>query len=289
MDTVEDGRAWRVRFAGEDGASLALDLEASGAVAELDEKAKVAKLGGHGGLRPARARARHDDARRARRTRSTAVASAGARGARPTGTSIDARAHRSALVRRRSRGVTLTAIRPAKRLTTTSPRRSPRRGWRPRATTATAARSPRRRRRAPVDHLRRRGPPAHAPASSCGSTEDGWPAPRGRRGRLRDVARPRPAAARLRVLPLAHGRPRGRRALRHPAQGLDGRCGIDRRARWRGGAGRRAVAKLMLVASASPPRGAPAPRDGLGRLHDGNTHQPSLRPGRSPGGRRGPC
>ena len=46
---------------------------------------------------------------------------------------------------------------------------------------------------------------------------DGLPAPRGRRGRVRHVARPRAPAPGLRVLPLADGRPRGRRPLRRPA------------------------------------------------------------------------
>jgi hypothetical protein len=45
MHEVEPGRAWHVRFAGED-ASLDLGLEASGAVAELDADSKVARLGG---------------------------------------------------------------------------------------------------------------------------------------------------------------------------------------------------------------------------------------------------
>lgn len=56
MDTIADGRAWRVRFAGEDGA-LELDLETAGAVAELDERAKVARLGGMAGFeQPVRVR-----------------------------------------------------------------------------------------------------------------------------------------------------------------------------------------------------------------------------------------
>lgn len=46
---TEPGRAWRMRFAGDD-ARLDLELESSGAIAELPEDAKVAKLGGMAGF-----------------------------------------------------------------------------------------------------------------------------------------------------------------------------------------------------------------------------------------------
>ncbi|MGZ4277432.1 MAG: hypothetical protein ACXVFK_12040 [Solirubrobacteraceae bacterium] len=49
MAELEPGRAWRVRFDGED-AAFDLELEASGALAEHGEAAKVAKLGGMTGF-----------------------------------------------------------------------------------------------------------------------------------------------------------------------------------------------------------------------------------------------
>ncbi|MDP9345598.1 MAG: hypothetical protein M3P44_07720 [Actinomycetota bacterium] len=56
MQTVEAGRAWRVRFAGDD-ARIDLELDASGAIAELDEDEKVARLGGMTGFdQPVRVR-----------------------------------------------------------------------------------------------------------------------------------------------------------------------------------------------------------------------------------------
>jgi hypothetical protein len=49
MQTVEPGRAWRVRFRGDD-AELDLELAASGAIAELGEDEPAAKLGGMAGF-----------------------------------------------------------------------------------------------------------------------------------------------------------------------------------------------------------------------------------------------
>ncbi|MEP6953510.1 MAG: hypothetical protein ABI950_05545 [Solirubrobacteraceae bacterium] len=49
MQTVDAGRAWRVQYAGDD-AQLDLELEATGAIAELAEDEKVARLGGMAGF-----------------------------------------------------------------------------------------------------------------------------------------------------------------------------------------------------------------------------------------------
>jgi hypothetical protein len=112
MQTVEPGRAWRVRFAG-DHARLELELEASGATAELGEDEKVAKLGGMAGF---------DQPVRVRGTVTTAVATHALDGRGQRGRSWGAPDWgRIALARTVSawfdgdRSVSLTAIRPAKK------------------------------------------------------------------------------------------------------------------------------------------------------------------------------
>ena len=65
--------------------------------------------------------------------------------------------------------------------------------------------------------LRRRGADAPGRARALARRRGGLGPPRGRRGALRLLARPRGPAARLRVLPLAPRGPDGRRPLRHPA------------------------------------------------------------------------
>ncbi len=112
MDTVEAGRAWRVRFAGDDGVALELELGASGAVAELDERAPVARLGGMAGF---------EQTVRVRGTMTAAGATHTLNGRGQRGRSWGAPDwDRIALARTVSawfdddRAISLTAIRPAK-------------------------------------------------------------------------------------------------------------------------------------------------------------------------------
>ena len=164
------------------------------------------------GLRAAVPRAR-DGAGQGRPVTSTASASAGTPGARPTGTGC----------RWRGRSA---------------------RGWTRRSPCSSAPSAPK-----ASDHARRRvravvlegSPPAPSPWTSRGSRPtydaDGhqrraglelWPTTRRTatraagpaRSSVRHVARPRRAAAGLRVLPLADGGPRGRRPLRRAAPHL---------------------------------------------------------------------
>ena len=77
-----------------------------------------------------------------------------------------------------------------------------------RATVFDGERALRRRRPAGLHRLRRRGPPAPRGPGALGPRR-GLPPPRRGRARRRHVARPRPAAAGLRVPALAHGGPEG--------------------------------------------------------------------------------
>ena len=70
------------------------------------------------------------------------------------------------------------------------------------------------RRPAPLDDLRRRGPPAAGRPGAVGGARGRLPAPRSRRGAVRRVARARRAAAGLVLPAVAHGRARRRRSLR---------------------------------------------------------------------------
>ena len=185
----------RVRFAGDDGERLRPGAGgALGAGGAGRRRPGRGKLGGMEGYEQLVAVDGHRDGRRRGTSLSTASASAATRGARRTGTSSRSRA-RSACGWRATSGVTLTACRPARRRATTSTRRS-----RPRCSAATEdelVSGGADRRAARVDDLRRRRPPALRRAGALRRRRGRLPAPRGRRGAVRDDARPRPPAAGL--------------------------------------------------------------------------------------------
>ena len=125
----------------------------------------------------------------------------------------DAGAHARRVARRRRSASSLAAVRPARRRRTPTRRSSRRSSLEGDAAGASCA-SPSRGSRRPTT---REGRQRRAGLELWVDDEDGYAAPRRRRGRVRHDARPRPAAPGLRVLPLAHGGPRGRRPLRRAA------------------------------------------------------------------------
>ena len=191
--------AWTLSFAS-DGATFDLQVQALSAPG-ADGRRR------HGGLRAAVPLQRRRHGRRPAHRRSTASASAATPGARPTGSGW------------RWRG----------RSASGSARTSACRCWRSARTApiaTTRSRSPR--------TCTRAASPCACSSRACRPTYDGeqrqrraglelWvdeespPAPGSGRDRLRHLAGPRPAAPGLRLPALAHGRARGRRALRHPA------------------------------------------------------------------------
>ena len=161
----------------------------------------------HGRLRPAVPRARDGPRRRPRRTRSTRSASAATRGATPDWERIELA--RTVTAWTDGACASLTAIRPA--------------GARNHADEATWAALWEPERLLAIEDGRlsttydARRPHAPRRAGAVAGRRGGVGAARGRRGAVRLLARPRRAAAGLRVLPLAPRGPRGRRPLRHRA------------------------------------------------------------------------
>ena len=211
--TVEPLRAWRLQFAGDD-AAFDLELEATGALAELDPGHDVARAGGMAGyeqpVRVTRQRHRRRRADRGRRPRPARALLGRARLG-----SHRARAHGLGVARRRPGGV-------ADRDPAGRQARPRRRGGGRLDPRARRGRRAARARRSPIRACRRpttaRAPAPRGPRAV--GRRGRLAAPRGRRDRVRDVAGPRAPAPGLRLLPLADGGPRGLRALRRAAPGV---------------------------------------------------------------------
>ena len=199
---------WTVRFASEDGRhGFELSSRRPSQPADARRVGRRARAAWRATSSSATCTGRRPSTARAQRGRA-ASASAATPGARRTGRGSRSRARSTAWP---EGGPASRSARSGRRAPPTTPRR--RLGGaarRPRRSSASTTRGSRRRTTTTATSA--------APASSCGSARTTtYPRARLRRGAVRLDARARRAAARLRVLALAHGGPRGRRPLRPPA------------------------------------------------------------------------